>query len=438
MIVYDKSGRAYQLQKLLAEGGEGGIFSLAGQPDRLAKIYKPDKRRGRETKLAWMTANPPSDPGRARGQAAIAWPEALLYAADRQFAGYVMPYIENTRTLLHVFNPSLRRQVLPDFDVRYLHRAARNLASAVHALHTCDYVIGDLNETNVLVAPTALVTVIDVDSFQVRERRDGQIVFYPCPVGRVEYTPAELQGKALPDEVRQPQHDAFALAVLLFQLLVGGSHPFRSFWQGSGDPPPLEEKILNGWFPHAATPCGPVAPPPKVSLDHLYPPLVALMHRCFVDGHENPRKRPLPAEWEAVLSQAEKALTSCANQHYFSGHLAQCPSCGARPAAAVAPPKPPAAVSTSPAVAVTPSARPLVVPPKATAPTSLPSFAAAQAAISSATKTCPNCGMINPGSETYCQKCTADLHGLAICPHCGKPTALGVRSKFCSKCGRGL
>ena len=45
--------------------------------------------------------------------------------------------------------------------------------------------MGDLNESNVLVTPTALVAVIDCDSFQVQAVRGGRVVTYPCPVGKL-------------------------------------------------------------------------------------------------------------------------------------------------------------------------------------------------------------------------------------------------------------
>ncbi len=385
MFVHDSACQLLELGAALFEGGEGVICAVSALPGRLAKLYRPEKRAGKETKLAWMVANPPADPGQFGGQAAIAWPEALLYESSGYFVGYLMPYIPNTKTLLHVLNPRLRTQTLPAFDQRYLHRAARNLAAALHALHDHDYVIGDLNETNVLVAPTALVSLIDTDSFQVKEKHAGQITFYPCPVGRPEYTPPELQGRSFLNEVRQPEQDAFALAVLIFQLLMDGSHPFRSTWLGRGDPPPVEEKIIQGWFPYTLEPRGPVKPPPGLALDQLQPALAALMLRCFVDGHANPRRRPSAAEWESALAEAEKSLIPCACGVIYANHYERCPRCGAQ----------------SPVTLIA----------------------------------CPACGIANPDQRAYCTKCAAHLHPLAACQHCGRLTAQGVQAKYCEACG---
>jgi len=196
-------------------------------------------------------------------------------------------------------------------------------------LHARDYVVGDLNESNVLVKPTALVTVIDTDSFQVKERRESQIVFYPCPVGKPEYTAPELQGTSFQGEVRQPYHDAFALGVLIFQLLMGGSHPFRSRWLGSGEPPLLEEKIRRGWFPYAIPPSEMVAPPHHVlPLDAVHPEVKDLLLRCFVEGHHNPMQRPSAEEWARALDKAEQALVECRGGHCYAQHVQSCPWCG--------------------------------------------------------------------------------------------------------------
>src|SRR5436305_1951244 len=96
------------------------------------------------------------------------------------------------------------------------------------ALHSRDYVVGDVNESNILVADTALITVVDTDSFQVRDP-DGKTVFH-CPVAKPEFTPPELQGRQLHDVDRVPAHDRFGLAVLIFQLLMEGTHPFAGIY----------------------------------------------------------------------------------------------------------------------------------------------------------------------------------------------------------------
>lgn len=330
MIVYDAQRRPVQLGEVIGHGGEATVYQVATQPGNLAKIYEPAPRPNYAGKLAWMVEHPPDNPTQSLGHSSLAWPGGLIFDSRRKLQGYWMPYIQHAVPILEVFNPRRREKVLPEFDRRYLLRTARNLAVALGALHRSGYVAGDINESNVLVTPAALVTLIDTDSFQVREEHNGRSTVYPCPVGKPEYTPPELQNQPLPEVIRQPDHDNFGLAVLIFQLLMEGSHPFRAQWLGTGDPPPLETRIANGAYPYVKSPAYPVLPPKNAfGIETLHPWLVELFYRCFVDGHRDPRWRPGPDLWVRALTEAEQALVCCSQGHYYSSHLSECPYCPA-------------------------------------------------------------------------------------------------------------
>jgi|GEM_PF-1059613 serine/threonine protein kinase len=330
MMLRTWQGKTVYLGEQTGKGGEATIYRVRGQAEMVAKIYDRGPRPEYPAKLLWMLNHPPNNPTRDLHHASLAWPQDLLFDDHRRLAGYVMPFIQGAVPILKILNPRLRNAVLPQFDRRYLHRVARNLAAAMSAVHQCGYVIGDLNESNVLVTPSALVTIIDTDSFQVTEEHRGRKVVHTCPVGKPDYTPPELQGKSFEKTTRTPEQDLFALAVLIFQLLMDGSHPFRAQWLGRGDPPSLEIRIARGAFPYTASPPLPVAPPNRApGLDRLHPYLAELMVRCFVDGHKNPTARPTPAQWERAVALAESALIACSQGHYYSSHLPECPDCSA-------------------------------------------------------------------------------------------------------------
>ncbi len=312
---------------LLGVGGEARIYTLPQAPDLAAKIYhQPDDAYAH--KLAAMLANPPRDPG--QGHTSIIWPLELLRSIDahHQIAGFLMPRVHRMRCVIDFYHPGTRRKRTPLFGYAYLHRTARNLAAAVGALHAGGYVIGDVNESNVLVSDTALVTLVDTDSFQVRDPQTG--VVYRSPVGKAEFTPPELQGKTFAEIDRLPEHDLFGLAVLIFQLLMEGTHPFAGIFTGAGEPPPIEARILAGHFPYGAgrdMPYRPMATAPPLGL--LAPPLRQLFIRCFITGFRNPTARPSAHEWQVALKDAEDSLHACAanNQHLFGQHLSACPWC---------------------------------------------------------------------------------------------------------------
>src|SRR5262249_22968595 len=146
-----------------------------------------------------------------------------------------------------------------------------------------------------LVTDTALITVVDTDSFQVRDS-DGETVYH-CPVGKPEFTPPELQGKLFHYIDRTPAHDRFGLAILIFELLMEGIHPFAGVYSLEDAPPPYEARIAAGHYPHG-TRSVPYRPLPGAPPLHLLPPGIRqLFRRCFEDGHEAPNSRPDAQTW---------------------------------------------------------------------------------------------------------------------------------------------
>jgi DNA-binding helix-hairpin-helix protein with protein kinase domain len=315
--------------QLLGAGGEARIFKIPEAPELVAKIWhKPTTERA--SKLKAMLANPPLDPTVTQQHTSIAWPTEVLETGDaaRRIVGFAMPFVSGMSPIIDFFNPKTRRQKLPLFNWFYLHRTARNLAIAIRALHERDYVIGDLNESNVLAAPTALTTIVDTDSFQVWDGPRGTI--YRCRVGKPEFTPPEMQGKNFSITDRTAHQDAFPLGILIFELLMEGTHPYAGTFKGQGEAPPYEQRISAGHFPYSYNPNTPYTPktiaPP---FEMLHPTLQHLFMRCFVDGHIDPKLRPDPQAWQWALEEAETALVSCwvNDQHIYSGHMDHCPWC---------------------------------------------------------------------------------------------------------------
>lgn len=321
------NGQMITLNTELGGGGEGKIYSISEEPLLVAKVYHQSAKVYAD-KLSVMFANPPDDSALAQGRVSIAWPVDLLKdTSNQEIIGFLMQRVTEVRPIHDFYIPATRRDKSPYFNYLYLHRTARNLAAAVSALHAKGYVIGDVNESNILVTETALVTLVDTDSFQVLDLPHHKV--YRCPVGKPEFTPPELQGKAFRDIDRTPEHDLFGLAVVIFQLLMEGTHPFDGVFQGSGDPPPKEKRILEGHFPYGnrIVPyrSKPLAPPFEI----LHPTLQQLFIRCFEDGHNDPKVRPDAKTWAKALVEAENTLAICLvnDQHRYGNHLSNCPWC---------------------------------------------------------------------------------------------------------------
>jgi DNA-binding helix-hairpin-helix protein with protein kinase domain len=298
LSVVDERGRTLTLEAPLDSGAEGEIRPIRELPNHVAKIFHRPEREMAD-KLAAMIKKPPQGMNTPRGSCCFAWPEGMLFAArsPRQVVGYWMLWIRGQRVL----HATLQR-VRTDATLfpRYAIQAAENIARLVAAAHGAGYVIGDINEKNILVGRDGSASIVDTDSFQVCE---GSNVHY-CRVARREYTAPELHQKPLTSTFREPSHDCFPLAVLFHQLFQKGDHPFRSLYTGSGNPPPLAEKIAGGLWPFASGGLPNFAPPHGGDRFRALPAEIQTLFReCFEDGHRDPLLRPTANDWIQGLLQ---------------------------------------------------------------------------------------------------------------------------------------
>jgi len=303
------------LEGKIGSGGEGDIFEVQGQPSWAAKVYTPPNRTPeREAKLSYMAQHPPHDPFGGK-HITFAWPLELLYDEARRFIGFVMPRLEtHTALLFQIYHPAEAKKRGLTWQFRMA--VAHNLAVVLEELHARGYVVGDLNESNFLVGKNGLVTLVDCDSIQVKTER-GKV--FHCRVQKPEYTPPELQGTPYSAVTLQPQHDNFALAVLIFSLLMEGRHPFA----GRGIQTPDEgirsgKSVLTGSEPIVGTPHPGILP---LSLGRLF-------LRAFARGYP-PKRRPSAAQWKTALEAEFYKLRPCwrVSIHWHSPHLRNCPWC---------------------------------------------------------------------------------------------------------------
>jgi TonB family protein len=186
-----------------------------------------------------------------------------------------------------------------------------------------------VNPKNILVTRKATVYLLDVDSFQVTA--EGRT--YRCEGGFPEYTPPELQGVAFRDVDRAQGHDCFGLAVVIFQLLFLGRHPYSGQYLGAGEMS-LERAIREFRFAYGedAESREMRQPPGTLALDSVPPTLVDLFRRAFLSTD-----RPGAREWIERLDELAKALKKCDDHsgHYYYRELSDCPWCGIETQASV-------------------------------------------------------------------------------------------------------
>jgi DNA-binding helix-hairpin-helix protein with protein kinase domain len=320
---YDQHKQLLTLGQKLGAGGEGEVYALADDVHHAVKLYS-NPTVLRTHKLIAMLAKPPD---KVRGHVAVAWPTGLVCDAQGKVVGFMMPRVHGVRSLHALYHPKTRRVLAANITWQHLVNMAHNLASVVARVHAKGYVIGDLNESNILVNRHALVTLIDCDSMQVQT--DDAI--YRCLVSKAEYLAPELHNKDFRKVTRQQRHDLFALAVLLFMLLMEGVSPFAGVHEGKGPPPGLLDTMRTGNSPYLrfgkSKPAA-IAPPFKMlprNLRRLFQQ--SLRPRLW--WHPLSWRKPSANMWQDALKQLEQTLITCASNpnHKYATHLKTCPWC---------------------------------------------------------------------------------------------------------------
>lgn len=299
----DSNGRPFPLDRQIGSGGEGVVFAVANDPNRVAKVYHNPPPAKTVEKLKVMLALANSSLSRI-----ATWPTGLLFdSRTRQPAGFVMPRLIDYQEVWHLYHPVERLKCFPRASWKFQVRAAKNLAAAFDEVHKTGCVIGDVQLRNAHVSPKAEVRLVDCDSFQILA--NGRQ--YLCEVGLPHYISPELQGKPLRGLVRTENHDRFGLAVLLYQLLFVGRHPYAGVYSGTGDPS-FEQLISEFRFAQGplASSWGMSPPPHTPTLADIPPDMAMLFRRAFERGSEK-GTRPRALEWLPALTGLEQSLAEC-------------------------------------------------------------------------------------------------------------------------------
>jgi DNA-binding helix-hairpin-helix protein with protein kinase domain len=321
MILYDHMNNPILLGEELGRGGEGLVYTIQGDTNNVAKVYHNTVISEKEEKLKVMVVN-----GLDLSQF-TAWPSATLHDQPRGMVrGFIMPRVSGHREVHELYGPAHRKVQFPNADWAFLIHAARNIAAAFQAIHDCGHTIGDVNQSGILISQQAVCRLIDTDSFQIRL---GNKV-YSCEVGTPHFTPPELQGRSFRGILREKNHDNFGLAVIIFQLLFMGRHPFAGRYSGSGDMP-IERSIREYRFAFGAkASTKQMAPPPNtLDLSVCTSSVEQLFVRAFSEEGVFQENRPNAQEWVQQLDALQDGLRVCSKSpaHRYHRSLSSCPWC---------------------------------------------------------------------------------------------------------------
>lgn len=233
-VIAERGGNRKQIKLIKAgnSGGEGTIFTT-DIPNVVAKIYKPGKvDKAKYEKLKLMISKKIDCEG-------VCFPIALLYNTKDEFIGFLMNKAQGKELQKCLFIPQLLKKYFPNWKKKDTVQLCITILNKFKYLHDRNIILGDINPNNILVVSPTEVYFVDTDSYQI----EG----YPCPVGTINYTAPEIQRKKFDTFLRTIGNEQFAVATLLFMIMLPGKPPYSL--QGGEN---QIDNIINGDFAYAS------------------------------------------------------------------------------------------------------------------------------------------------------------------------------------------
>ena len=282
-----------ELGRLIASGGEGSVYET--NTKFVAKIYNEDKvTTRRKEKVMLMTKKELECGG-------ISFPVIPLFNSYSEFIGYLMKKAVGEELRTSIFCPIPKfKEKHPDWKREDLVRLCITILKKIEYLHSKNIIMGDLNPGNILVKSPTEVFFVDTDSYQIED--------LPCPVGQCNYTAPEIQGKEYNSFLRTMGNENFAIATLLFQILLPGKLPYSHAGGGKQN-----ENILEMNFPYRLGESGNRNEPGgqwKYMWSHLAYAVKEAFYNTFQKGgtHTAEDQRLSAADWIKVLSYYHRLL----------------------------------------------------------------------------------------------------------------------------------
>lgn len=325
-------GRSITLAKRLASGGAGTIHLLRGHPGEVAKIYHshvdvPAYRRRIEAMLELAPHLPDIREG-TRSIVQLAWPSTMLSDRAGRFVGFLMPAVDvaaTTELELILQTRQAQREGLPTGLGAKVTLAA-NLAAVLAELHRQRHYVVDLKPVNLRFYRQSLyMAMLDCDGFSIQGRSER----FNAPQYTPDYLAPEFHRNGLTTH-GEPAQDRFALAVIVFQLLNFGIHPYAGRPSSERVPTDLASRIAGDWYPYGIAPRAGLAPNPGSGHAAMPDELRRLFDRAFAPGAAD--RRPSASEWAELLSgyalRSSARLVACqtdgSHQHFAGEPCAAC------------------------------------------------------------------------------------------------------------------
>ena len=300
----------------IGRGATANVYlANIGSVEYAAKIYH-DTSTFNAPKIRAMLENPPAQLYKKLGgknYPQLAWPIGVITNSQGLEHGILLPLIDQKESfsLDHYYDSVLFSKLnsRDEAALSYKLEIAHNLSEIVSDLHEHGHYFIDCKPQNIRVFKTNhVVTLLDCDGFSIK----GKSKRFAAELLSTDYISPEAQRQNLaPQRLREPQ-DRYALAVILFQLLNRGTHPFqgihldKSITESTND-----EKAAAGLYPHGLTPNSRISPRPFSTHQCWDMQTRLLFDQAFTTG--SPSKRPSASDWASHFAGvlANKELERC-------------------------------------------------------------------------------------------------------------------------------
>lgn len=280
--------RTLVLGELLGEGGEGRVYAVHGDCNQVVKIFDREHRtRHRNEKLRLLMSHQLESPG-------IAFPTSVITNGADEFVGYAMPRASGKELQATIMRPARFKRTYPTWTKADLVDVCISFLEKVAHLHSLNILLGDINPKNLMVTETKDVWIIDADSWQL----EG----YPCPVGTPMFTAPTITG-GYADRLRTMDEELFAVATMLFMILITGQFPYARAGADGGDFPAL---IREGKFAFQFRENSDRDQPGgnwKYMWSHLPFPVKRTFWNTFHRDGDRYTKRPTAREWLRIFRE---------------------------------------------------------------------------------------------------------------------------------------
>lgn len=311
----------------LKGGGQAAVFPVEGDDGTVVKLYRDPPGPEQERRLTRMLAMSPlaARPTDRSQPPELAWPTALARGPRGEFLGYAMRRFGEPQhvQLVGLFTRAQRLRLFPErAEWRFLLGVAWNLAFMTARMHYDNLVIGDFSSSNVVVDANGFVTFLDCDSIAFTDPVTGEP--FPCLMHTTDYSAPERQAGGPATRAS----DDFALAVLVYQLLTAGNHPFGGVPHDSTSESTVKDNIVAS-ISYVVRPEAVVIPRSTIDPGVLPPELLTLARAAFGPGVHTPTARPPAEAWLRALDKERAQVRVCPNRplHTYGSHLAACPWC---------------------------------------------------------------------------------------------------------------